>query len=48
MEEGTPCREQCKYQRDESCALERCDAIYPVYGAACCDYLLDDEFQTHC
>lgn len=47
MDEGLLCREQCKYQRDEKCALERCDLIYPVYGAACCEYLLDDEIQTY-
>ena len=47
MEKEHSCGEQCKYQRDGKCTLERCDFIAPVQGAACFEHLLEDEAKTY-
>lgn len=47
MEQEQTCQEQCKFQRDGTCALEKCDFIAPVHGAACLEHLLEDEAKTY-
>lgn len=47
METEKFCREECKYQRDGKCTLERSDFLSPVHGAACCEHLFEDETQVH-
>lgn len=47
MEAKNPCREQCKYQRDGQCILEKMDFVSPVHGAVCCEHLFEDESTVH-
>jgi hypothetical protein len=47
MEQEQPCREQCKYQRQGKCVLERADFLAPVNGATCCEHLFEDEAPLH-
>lgn len=41
------CREECKYQREGRCLLERADMVSPVHGAICWEYLFEDEASIH-
>lgn len=47
MDEEKACREQCKYQREGRCTLERADFLAPVHGAVCCEHLFEDETPVH-
>lgn len=47
MDEQFNCNEQCKYQKDGKCTLERCDYLSPVHGAACTEHLWEDENNLH-
>ena len=43
MAKEHPCNENCKYQREGLCTLERADLVSPVHGATCWEYIFDDE-----
>lgn len=42
-----PCQEQCKYQRQGRCVLEKAGVLTRVHGATCCEHLLEDEEILH-
>jgi hypothetical protein len=41
------CHEQCKFQRDGKCTLERVDQLAPIHGATCCEHIFEEESKTH-
>lgn len=46
-EERYACQEECKYQQNGYCRLQRADLVHQIHGASCCEHLLDDETIIH-